>query len=357
MEQFHRDVISGRRPGVVSLALCTACWFSQWPYRAGMAVRNLAYDWEFLESHSAGVPVVSVGNLTTGGTGKTPVVAFLANWFREAECRVGLLSRGYRSLGTDGNDEKLVLDRLCPGIPHWQDRDRRSSAEKAVRESGCNLLILDDAFQHRRLRRDFDIVLIDATAPWGFGHCLPRGLLREPVSAVRRADLVLVTRADLVPPETLTAIRTELARHDQVAGVIEVAFRPTTLINSLGEQRPVSELVTARSRCVTFCGIGNPESFEQSLRRQNIEVVAARTFPDHHHFTEADVADLTTWAESQTADCVLTTFKDLVKIRQPSFGSRPLWAVQIGFEPLRGTPILEHHLWRIAAMAKQVTLN
>ena len=373
MEQFAREVMSGRKRGLAASLLRAGLWSAQWPYRVGIGCKNLAFDFRLREPFEVGVPIISVGNLTTGGTGKTPVVAFLANWFRDAGAQVGLLSRGYRSLvqasegrtppgdfapakSTGGltpprspeqesvNDEKLVLDQLCPGVPQWLNPDRILSAKRAVVD-GCNLLILDDAFQHRRVHRDLDIVLLDATNPWGYGHCLPRGLLREPIANIERADLVVVTRTDQVSAEELTAIRTELVRHHQVGSVIEVSFRPSQLLNSAGQTKPLAEL--SGQRVFGFCGIGNPVSFERTLRQLGSDVVGFESFPDHHHFTSDDLARLAEQAQSSNAELLLTTHKDLVKLHETELGGRPLWAVQIGTEIVRGTPILEARLWSI----------
>ncbi len=344
MEQFARDVMSGRRGGLAASLLRAGLWSAQWPYRIRVVCKNVAFDFRLREPFEVGVPVISVGNLTTGGTGKTPIVAFLANWFRDAGAKVGLLSRGYKSLDSQANDEKLVLDQLCPGVPQWLNPDRILSAKRAVVD-GCNLLILDDAFQHRRVHRDLDIVLVDAMNPWGYGHCLPRGMLREPIANIERADLVIVTRTDQVSAEELTAIRAELVRRNHIGTVIEVSFRPSQLINSAGQTKLLSEV--SGQRVFGFCGIGNPDSFERTLRQLGSEVVGFESFPDHHHFATDDFARLGEQAKSTNADLLLTTHKDLVKIHATAFGDRPLWAVQIGTEIIRGAPMLESRLWSI----------
>ena len=349
MEQLARDVMSGRDRSLSASLLRWGLWFAQWPYRCGVVAKNGAFDFGLRSPVDVGVPVISVGNLTTGGTGKTPIVAFLANWFRDAGVNVGLLSRGYRALNaadeSTANDEKLVLDQLCPGVPHWLNADRVDSARRAVGEAKCELLILDDGFQHRRLHRDLDIVLIDALNPWGYGYCLPRGLLREPVHAIQRAGMAFITRADAVSADDLTAIRTELVKHDHVGTVVEVSFRPTVLINSEGETRPLSEI--ADRRCFGFCGVGNPNSFEQTLRSLGADVVAFQTFPDHHHFTSDDCRQLAERVAATSADMLLVTQKDLVKLRLAEIGGWPLWAVSIGVEILRGSQILDQMLWSI----------
>ncbi len=367
-EQFAREVMSGRKRGLAARLLRGGLWCFQWPYRAGVAAKNLTFNIGLRKPFDARIPVISVGNLTTGGTGKTPVVAFVANWFRDAGLKVGLLSRGYKTLTqatnpkrergpvnhspsltlrvSAANDEKLVLDQLCPGVPHWLSPDRIESAQRAVSE-GCQLLILDDAFQHRRIHRDLDIVLIDATNPWGYGHCLPRGLLREPISALSRASLVLVTRADLVTPSELTAIRSELVRMEHVATVVEVAFRPTGLLNSSGVTCSFDDFRRSHGSCLAACGIGNPEAFQRSLKHLDLNVSKFIPFPDHHHFTPDDLVQLAGAAQSISATSLLVTQKDLVKIAANEVNGIPIWAVQIGVEVLRGASVLEHHLFGV----------
>src|SRR5690606_8255127 len=136
-------------------------------YGAAVQWRNFAFDRGWYRVHRAGVPVISVGNLTTGGTGKTPLVAWLVHQLEQLGASPAILSRGYRSVDSHANDEKLVLDRLCPGVPHIQNPDRVAGARAALADGVCNLLVLDDGFQHRRLHRDLDLVLIDALNPWG----------------------------------------------------------------------------------------------------------------------------------------------------------------------------------------------
>ena len=165
----------------------------------GSAARNTAYDRGWKSVHRAAVPVISVGNITLGGTGKTPMVEWLARWYRRRDVRVALISRGYGHAGGI-NDEGLVLEENLPDVPHLQDPDRVRLADIAVAELETELIILDDGFQHRRLARDLDLVMLDALDPFGLGRLFPRGLLREPVSSLRRASAVILSRADLLEP-------------------------------------------------------------------------------------------------------------------------------------------------------------
>ena len=371
----YAALMSAQNGGVVPAV--QRCGLSALSFFYGLAVRtrNRAFDRGWKKTHRAAVPVVSVGNITTGGTGKTPLVAWLANWFRERGVKVALLSRGYRSLeptasrgvhppgtieslpddasdaGGDeprrspANDEKLVLDRLCPGIPHVQQPDRVAGAKIAVEQHAAQLLILDDGFQHRRLRRDLDIVLIDALNPFGYGRLLPRGLLREPLSGLRRADVIVLTRADQCTRAEKESILATIRRFVPQCDVAEVAFRPTGLVNSAGETCRLESL--HGQPVVAFCGIGNPESFRRTL--SGCDVRGFRAFPDHHHYSPADLDELGQLAETTGSSAFVATLKDLVKIDRPDLNGRPLWAVQIGAEFIRGAVALESALTGIVA--------
>ncbi len=294
------------------------------------------------------VPVVSVGNITTGGTGKTPFVAYLSRWFCDAGVRVGILSRGYRSLPDRGNDEMLVLDQLCPNVPHIQNRDRVESAHVAWDEFDCQILILDDGFQHRRLARDLDIVLIDALNPWGFGCLLPRGLLREPISVLKNADLIVLTRADQCSDEHKAKILTQLAEMGLAEQCVEVSFRPTRLINYEGQTADLRTLVD--QRVFGFCGVGNPQSFQQTLNDTSAIVAAIRYFNDHHHYSLNDLVDLERQIVQHRTQFVVTTFKDLVKINRTHLGSCPLWAIDITTQILRQDELLQQRLRQLLSV-------
>ena len=201
------DLLSGRRRGLGAALLRGGLRLAETPYAWAMRWRNHRYDSGAATVHRLDVPVISVGNLTTGGTGKTPLVFWLAQWFRDRAIPVAVVSRGYRApqaaraaTATSENDEARELAARLPDVPHLQNPDRVAAARQAIRQFQCRAIILDDAFQHRRIGRDLDIVLLDALEPLGFGHVLPRGLLREPVEGLRRADLVALSRADVLEP-------------------------------------------------------------------------------------------------------------------------------------------------------------
>lgn len=318
------------------------------PYGWGASLRNRAFDRGWKQTSKVPVPVVSVGNLTLGGTGKTPCVEYLARFYREHDVQVAILSRGYGS-ERGRNDEALVLEENLPDVPHLQGPDRVALAETAIEELESELLILDDGFQHRRLARDLDLVLLDATDPWGQGYLFPRGMLREGRKELRRAQALIMTRCDQVEPEELERLRRDLSRLAPGLPVAETTHAPVELVNAAG-QTAALEMLRERP-VVGFCGLGNPDAFRRSLEHQGARLHAFRVFPDHHPYTREDVADLAAWARQQPSDCLIaTTQKDLVKIRLTELADRPLWAVRIQLRFKTGQNEIEQLLRTVAHM-------
>ena len=273
------------------------------------------------------VPVVSIGNLTLGGTGKTPCVEYVGRFYADRDVRATILSRGYGS-GAGPNDEAMVLEENLPDVPHLQGADRVALANTAVEELETDLLILDDGFQHRRLFRNLDIVLIDATRPPYRDHLFPRGTLREPVSSLKRASAVVLTRCDQVNAEEVKSIRGWLAKRWPGQPVAVTEHRPANLVG--GET--VEPLEGLRGKPVAgFCGIGNPAAFRHTLESLGANVIDFRAYPDHHAYTRTDVDELKLWASKLPSEgMIATTQKDWVKLRIPTLEGRPLRAVRIG---------------------------
>ena len=340
-------VIRGERRGPLAALARAGLRVASWPYGVGVWWRNRAFDRGRRTVHRAPVPVICVGNLTTGGTGKTPCVEWVARYFRERDVRVALISRGYG--GEAGrNDEAMVLEENLPDVPHLQDPDRVAAAERAVEELESELLVLDDGFQHRRLHRDLDVVLIDATCPPTRDRLFPRGTLREPASGLRRAGAVLLTRCDQVPAGAVEAIRGWLASRWPQTPVAATEHKPVALVGADGVSEPVTAL--AGKPVGAFCGIGNPAAFRHTLEALGATVAAFRAFPDHHAYTAADVEDLTRWGGALPTDAVIaTTQKDWVKLRVPDFAGRPLRAVRIGLHFRAGEEGFAKVLERILA--------
>jgi tetraacyldisaccharide 4'-kinase len=345
--EYLLSLIRGDRRGAWPWLQRLGLWICSVPYGWATRARNWLFDSGWKKTHAVAIPVVSVGNLTVGGTGKTPCVEYVARFYRDLDCRVALLSRGYGT--SEGrNDEAVVLEDNLPDVPHLQGADRVALAQVAIEELDSEVLVLDDGFQHRRLRRELDLVLIDGTAPWGYGYLLPRGLLREHPAELRRADLVMLTRCNLVEPGAVEELRQRIQRMVPGIPVLETMHRPTAWTNSRHEALPLTAM--AENRLAGFCGIGNPEAFRRTLTDLGMDIVDWRVFPDHHAYTRADVESLRVWARQLPPGTnLVTTQKDLVKIRLDRLGDRQLWALKIELEIIHGKDALEESLQKLVA--------
>jgi tetraacyldisaccharide 4'-kinase len=337
-----RDLVSGRRKGFLAALARGALRIAEVPYTIAVTVRNRRYDRGAAEVHNVGVPIITVGNLTLGGTGKTPMVKWLAQRFQTAGLRVAIVSRGYGAAEGKHNDEAMELAQSLPNVPHIQNRDRVAAAQKAIREFNAQLILLDDGYQHRRLGRKLDIVLLDALEPFGFEHVFPRGTLREPLAGLGRAQVVCLSRADAISQSEREAIRQRVVKIAPGAIWCEAAHAASKLINARGESQPLDVLVS--HSVAAFCGIGNPAGFRHTLTAAGCEPVVLREFPDHHAYTDADQLDLIALAQNAKADKIVCTQKDLVKLPQHELGGVPLWAVAIEMKFLRGQEALEQKL-------------
>lgn len=332
----YRDLVSGTRRGIGAATVRALLRLGEIPYTWAVGRRNRQFDRGAREIVRVEVPVISVGNLTLGGTGKTPFVAWIARHLRQQGVRVTIVSRGYGVSAGARNDEALELEQRLPDVPHVQNRDRVAAARVAIDELECQAIVLDDGFQHRRLARDLDIVLLDALEPFGWNHLVPRGYLREPRANLARAQVVALSRADVVAAERRREIRDEAARLAPHALWIETRHAPEAWLSASGRELPLAEL--AGKRVAALAGIGNPAGFRHTLATSGLEVVEFREFPDHHAFSRDDVQSLIAWADGLDVEAVVCTHKDLVKLGVDRLGRRPLWALVIGLEILAGEP-------------------
>jgi tetraacyldisaccharide 4'-kinase len=237
-----------------------------------------------------------------------------------------------------------------------QSPNRSEVAQIAVEELEMQVLLLDDGFQHRRLQRDLDIVLLDATNPFGWGYTLPRGLLREPLAALRRADLVMVTRCDLIPPQELTAIRTKVQRIHPKAAWVESVHRPIGWKNSNGEHLDLNAF--KGKEVVALCAIGNPSAFHQTLEKMGLQIAERITYPDHHPYNAEDIEQIVAQAHRRNASvAIVCPGKDLAKLASNTLGGIPLWALQVELQIVSGEAVLGDYLDRIyqAAIGNHAT--
>lgn len=327
--------MSGRAAGAGASMLRGLLNVAEPFYCGATLIRNTLFDSWIKSSHSLGRPVISVGNVTTGGTGKTPMVRWLAERLRAQGQNVAILSRGYRAHGKELGDELTMLDRTL-NRPDSQliylraNPDRVKAGEKLLREHPpIDVFLLDDGFQHRRVHRDLDIVLISAAEPFGFGHVLPRGLLREPLSGLRRAGAIVLTHADQVPAAQLAAIELEVRRFNPGAPIYRAIHSQTCLFpSSPGPSLPMKEL--GEKSFFAFCGIGNPAAFDRHLQAFPDTYRGSRWFGDHHAYLPADLIELSNQARNVGAEILLTTEKDWVKV-EPLAASIaiPIWRVEM----------------------------
>jgi tetraacyldisaccharide 4'-kinase len=341
------SILNGDSRSIASHGLRGLLWVASQPYGFVIRVRNWMYDRGWLPSKSAALPVISIGNLTAGGTGKTPACAMVARWFRNRGVRVAILSRGYRALEDGTNDEARELESLLPDVPHLQSPDRCAMAELADQELGMQLLLLDDGFQHRRIRRNLDVILIDATEPFGYGYLLPRGMLREPIRSLRRADMVIATRSDQVDRQRLSELRNRVQRYNPKAAWLEAEHAAVSMVNSQGNHQDLSSLQCRKILAIS--AIGNPNSFETTLSRLGAEVLDHTVFADHHPYSRIDIERL----ENQIAtmnpkpEMIVCTGKDLAKLETATLGGVPLYALLVTMRIVNGEMIFEEHMQRV----------
>lgn len=328
-----------------------ALWLPALAFGALARARAALYDRGLLPIARVPAPVVSVGNLSAGGTGKTPTTLWLARWLEQRGRRPGVLSRGHGGrelrraeaelgLAVERSDEGRLVALRAPGLSYREDPDRVRGA-RALIAQGADVILLDDGFQHRRLARDLDLVLIDATRPFGLPWrersprppvaLLPRGLLREPPAALGRASALLLTRCDQVPAGRLEQLAEELLHQAPAAAQVRTRHAPRALLDGAGGRHDLERLRGREVELVS--GIGNPRAFEASVASLGAVIAAHRVFPDHHAYRPADLAGL-----GSAGRLVLTTEKDLVKLGAHLPAAM---ALSIELELLSGGEVLE----------------
>jgi tetraacyldisaccharide 4'-kinase len=259
----------------------------------------------------AAIPVISVGNITVGGTGKTPMVIWVCNLLGAKDIKCVILSRGYKSANGE-SDEPSVLVKNCPGTAVVVNPDRLAGAVEAVKRHRAQALIMDDGFQHRRLHRDVDIVTIDATLPFGYGKMLPAGLLREPVTALKRAHAAIITRCDLVSKDELATLVETISGINPNVVVAQTVHAPVRVVTA-DDKRITLEKLRSK-RVFAFCGIANPDTFFVTITSLGANLVGSKIYDDHHKYTSADAAVIRREAARLEAETILTTEKDYNKI-------------------------------------------
>jgi tetraacyldisaccharide 4'-kinase len=313
-----------------------------WAYRAALAARDRAYRWGVLPTGRLPCAVISVGNLTLGGTGKTPTVELVARTLQDLGAAPAVVSRGYGRAtrgvvvvadreailaeARAGGDEPRLLAERLPGVPVVVGENRYEAGRVAVERCGATAVVLDDGFQHRTLAKDLEILVVSGRAPWGNARVFPRGMLREPLGGLRRAHAVLVTNP--AGPKAVAEVTATVRRHHATAPVLAARYELQDAREPLrGRRLPVREL--AGRRLLAFAGLGSPEGFAETVDATGIRRVGFVEFPDHHWFTPSDVAELGRDARAAGAQGLVTTEKDWVRMRELAPPPLPLWVLPV----------------------------
>lgn len=309
-EKFWRNLVTSKKQNICYAPLCLVLTVLSWLYGLLVGLRNRLYDISFLPTVKVPAAVVSIGNITTGGTGKTPLVAWLCNHFIGKGIKTAVLTRGYKKKG-DVADEPAMLTKAVPSIIVIVNPDRVAGAEKAISEHNAKLLVMDDGFQHRKLARDVNIVAIDATVPFGNEKILPAGLLREPLDSLSRADAVVITRANQNSPEMIDEIKRRITKIKPDMVFAAAVHKPKYVKLIKDRQLPLEQLKD--KRIYAFCGIGNPNAFFQTLTDMTLNIVGKKVYNDHHLYTNDDIEAIYEDARYNKAEFVITTHKDWIK--------------------------------------------
>ena len=318
--QQHRDIITGKDNSTTAQFARVSLRFASWFYGVGVGLRNRAFDKGFRKSIRLPHPVISVGNLTAGGTGKTPHVLWVVRQLQSMNLHPAVLLRGYvpchaQKTDDQGSDETLLLQQtLGPGVPVQANPDRVQGAKQALqRDAQVNAFVLDDGFQHRQVHRDVDLLLIDAISPFGLGRLLPAGFLREQVAGVRRAHAIIITRSDLLPADKLASLEKRLQQLGVTKQVViaNSVSHWSGLLDALGQPHDLNQLRDTKIAAV--CGIGNPVQFKIMLGRHFTQVVGQYELEDHQHYTPALVNQIVDHAVNHGAQALVLTEKDWVK--------------------------------------------
>ncbi len=324
---YFERVILGEERGFLSWVFRGLSWPFSVIYCAGLAGYLWLYESELRRRHKLPVPVISVGNLTFGGTGKTPAVEKVCRMLDAMGESVVVLSRGYGGKSSapvvvsDGNqifsvvhecgDEPVLLARSLPGVPIVVGKDRRAGGKLACEKFAPSVIVIDDGFQYWQLHRDLDIVVIDAARPFGSGYVMPMGDLREPISGLRRAHAVLVNSpaAGRTESDKLNHVLYTIAPDAQL---FPCRRKPRRLLT--GDSSVIDPAWLQGRRVVAFCGIGNPFSFCDTISSLGAVICEYITFPDHHAYTDADIDYVASRCKAHAAEAVVTTAKDAVRL-------------------------------------------
>ena len=356
MIYYLYQVITGRRSGIIPRVICAMLTPFSWLYRLFVKTRRFCYERGILKSKRLPCAVISIGNIVAGGTGKTPaVIAIVQQLQREGKC-IAVISRGYKRttrenvvIVSDGEnvlaspeeagDEAYLLARELLGVPIIVGKDRFQAGYEAITRFKVDTIVVDDGFQHWQLVRDSDIVVVDATQPFGTNRYMPAGILRESPTALRRANLILLTRVDQTAH--LASVYEQIRQYAPQTPIVESIHAPH-IFRRIGTQETVDMDFLSGKKVLAVCGIGNPQSFVDTLYTLNIAQAKLLDFADHNYYTRSDMERIVTSARATNADLVVTTTKDEQKLL--AFCEYPVFVLSIQLKILTGRKLLEQLL-------------
>ncbi len=334
LENYLLLVISRSQKGLLASIILFFLSILECIYIFILKIRLLVFDLNIVITRNLNCKVISIGNITAGGTGKTPMVRFLADEYKRKGLEVVIVSRGYKSESSqarivfngqkivvseeDAGDEAQMLSKMLSDIPIVVGKDRYSAGKLALKEFNPDIILLDDGFQHWKLHRDKDIVLIDGTNPFGYNHLLPRGLLRESLEALSRADIIVITKINSINEDRISIICETIKKYNSKATIFKAKYqsKDIKLHNNNGDIRVISSDYLDGKRVLAFSGIGNPSSFHKSLQECGCTVTTYHKYSDHHQYTLEDVKYIASSILEEQVEIVITTEKDAVKLDQ-----------------------------------------
>lgn len=314
-QDAYYKLISGKQKGIMIALINFLLTSASIVYSSIVRLRNFFYDKYIFKIHHSQIPVISIGNITLGGTGKTPLVIWLCKELsRNNNCAI--LTRGYKAHNSHcakrNIDEPEMLSKSCPNTKVIVNPNRVIGVAEAIGKFDAKIIIMDDGFQHRRLARDLDIITIDATRPFGYGKIFPAGLLREPISSLKRADAVVITRCDNTNESELNKIEDKLHTINPEMIISRSIHAPVRAININNEEISLQQLKD--KKIFAFCGIGNPKAFLHTIRNLGCDITGSKIYNDHHDYTNDDLSDICKEAKHLKSEIILTTQKDWTKI-------------------------------------------
>ena len=352
LKEYYLSILYGQQRGFIAALIKSTLSAFAYPYSAVLNTRGFLYKFGIVKSTRLPVKVISIGNITTGGTGKTPLVESMARYLHEKNKKVAILSRGYggnnplQENNDNVNDECLILRENLQDVPVLAGKDRVSNGEKAIRESGVDCLLLDDGFQHLKLKRDLDIVVIDSLNPFGGENLIPRGSLREPLKNLGRADMFIISHCNQSKEQKIKSIYTKLNYVNNDAPVCESIHRPVHIENIMDGSILEPEWLNGK-RIYGLSAIGNPESFTYTLKGLGADLIKHRKFHDHHNYNREEIIDIISEAKSLNADAIVVTQKDIVKIRNMDIKGFNILSLKIETQITKGIEMYEEAIDRV----------